>query len=149
MGIDVRLATAQDREAMEQFYAREGRSFQDLSSRVSSTPVGATVETMFIVAAAQDMVVAALKFDIGNDPKIGRIGFLKYFEIEDELETTDLGSRMLQKAIQIAEAKGLKALDSMVPESRSDMIGIFQDSGFEEHCREVYLRRRFRSSIFQ
>jgi GNAT superfamily N-acetyltransferase len=148
MDIDVRLATAQDRKAIGQFYAREGKSFQDLSSSASSTPVGATIETMFIVAATQDMVVAALKFDIADDPKVGRIGFLKYFEIEDELEDTNLGARMLEKTIEIAEDKGLKALDSLVPESRPNVIKIFQDSGFKEHCREVYLRREFKGSVF-
>ncbi len=149
MDVDVRLATAQDRTALERFYAREGKNFQDLSSRASSTPFGAPLETMFIIAASQDMVLAALKLDIGEDPKVGRIGFVKYFEIEDELESTDLGSKVLSRATEIAEKKGLRALDVLVPESRGDVIALFQQSGFEENCKEVYLRRHFKGSVFQ
>lgn len=149
MDVEVRLATAQDRIALERFYAREGKDFQDLSSRASSTPVGAVLETMFIIAAAQDMVVAALKLDIGNDPKFGRIGFVKYFEIEDELESTNLGTEMLNKATEIADKKGLRALDTLIPESRADVIALFQESGYKEHCKEIYLRRQFKGSVFQ
>jgi hypothetical protein len=149
MEIDVRLATAQDRKALDQFYAREGKDFQNLTTRSISSPVGAIVETMFVIAATEDMIVAALKLDIGNDPRLGRVGFIKYFEIEDELEQTDLGARMIARTIEIAERKGLKALDTMVPESRQDVISIFGDSGFEEQCREVRLRRLFRTSVFQ
>ena len=148
MDIEVRLATAQDRSALEQFYAREGQNFQRLSARAASTPVGASLETMFIIAATQGAVVAALKLDIGKDPEIGRIGFIKYFEIEDELEQTDLGTRMLDVAISIAEEKNLRALDTLVPESRPDVIGLYQTSGFEERCKEIYLRKTFRFRVF-
>jgi hypothetical protein len=149
MQIDVRLATAQDRKALDQFYAREGKDFQDLTARSISSPVGAIAETMFVIAVAGDMIVASLKLDVGNDPRMGRVGFIKYFEIEDELEQTDLGTQMIAKTIEIAERKGLGALDTMVPESRQDVIGIFGGSGFEEQCREVHLRRLFRTSVFQ
>ncbi|RLI58168.1 MAG: hypothetical protein DRO87_04560 [Candidatus Thorarchaeota archaeon] len=148
MDIEVRLATAHDRSALEEFYAREGKNFSDLSTRAASTPVGASLETMFIIAVTQGMVVAALKLDIGKDPKIGRVGFVKYFEIEDDLEDTDLGKRMLEETVALAEKKSLRALDSLVPESRPDVIKIYQDSGFEVECKEIYLRRTFRPRVF-
>jgi hypothetical protein len=103
---------------------------------------------MFIVAVTKGVVVAALKLDIGKDPEIGRVGFVKYFEIEDKLESTDLGDRMLKKTVEIAEKKNLSALDTLVSESRPEVIMLYQDSGFEEKCKEVYLRRTFRPSVF-
>ena len=66
MDIEVRLATAQERSALEEFYAREGQNFQEFSTQAACTPVGAKQETMFVVAVTQDMVVAALKLDIGR-----------------------------------------------------------------------------------
>ena len=129
MNIDVRLATAQERTALEEFYAREGQNFQEFSVQAACTPVGAKQETMYIVAVTQDLVVAALKLDIGRDPKLGKIGFIQHFEIEDELEHTDLGLKMLDKVVEIAEDKGLRALDTLVSESRQDVINLYTQSG--------------------
>lgn len=148
MDIEVQLATAQERTALEQFYAREGHNFQEFASRAACTPVGAKQETMYVVAVTQDLVVAALKLDIGKDPKLGKVGFIEHFEIEDELEDTNLGLQMLNKIIEIAEEKGLRALDTLVSESRHDVIGLYNESGFEEERKEVYLRRNFRARIF-
>ena len=103
---------------------------------------------MFIVAVTQDMVVAALKLDVGRDPRLGKIGFIQHFEIEDELENTDLGSKMLHKIVEIAEEKGLRALDTLVAESRQDVIGLYAEAGFKEDRKEVYLRRNFKERIF-
>lgn len=148
MDIEVRLATAQERTALEEFYAREGQNFQEFSTQTACTPVGAKLETMFVVAVTQGLVVAALKLDIGKDPKLGKIGFIQHFEIEDELEDTDLGLQMLNKIVEIAEDKGLRALDTLVSESRQDVIGLYNESGFKENRKEVYLRRDFRARIF-
>jgi len=148
MDIEVRLATAQERTALEQFYAREGQNFQEFSTLAACTPMGATKETMFVVAITQGLVVAALKLDIGKDPKLGKVGFIQHFEIEDELEQTDLGLQMLNKIIEIADEKGLRALDTLVTESRKDVIGLFTGSGFKENRKEVYLRKNFRARIF-
>jgi len=148
MDIEVRLATAQERTALEEFYAREGQNFQDFSTRATCTPVGAKLETMYVVAVTKGMVVAALKLDIAKDPKLGKIGFIEHFEIEDELEHTDLGLKMLNKIIEIAEDKGLRALDTLVTESRQDVIGLHFEAGFKENRKEVYLRRDFRARIF-
>ena len=81
MDIDVRLASAQDRSLIEEFYVREGMNFQQLIQHARSTPVGASSETMFVIAAAKGMVVAALKLDIAKDPAMGRVGFIRYIEI--------------------------------------------------------------------
>ena len=148
MDIEVRLATAQERTALEEFYAREGYNFQEFASQAASTPVGAKQETMYVVAVTQGLVVAALKLDIGRDPKLGKVGFVQHFEIEDELEHTDLGNRMLAKVIEIADEKGLRALDTLVTESRQDVIGLYTEAGFKENRKEVYLRRDFRARIF-
>ncbi len=148
MDIDVRLATAQERTALEEFYAREGQNFQDFSTQAACTPVGAKLETMYVVAVTEGMVVAALKLDIGKDPKLGKIGFIEHFEIEDELEHTDLGLIMLNKIIEIAEDKGLRALDTLVTESRQDVISLHNEAGFKENRKEVYLRRDFKARIF-
>ena len=148
MDIEVRLATAQERTALEEFYAREGQNFQEFSTQAACTPVGSKQETMFIVAVTQDMVVAALKLDVGRDPRLGKIGFIQHFEIEDELENTDLGSKMLHKIVEIAEEKGLRALDTLVAESRQDVIGLYAEAGFKEDRKEVYLRRNFKERIF-
>jgi hypothetical protein len=148
MDIEVRLATAQERTALEQFYAREGYNFQEFATTAACTPVGAKQETMYVVAVAQDVVVAALKLDIGKDPKLGKVGFIQHFEIEDKLEDTDLGLQMLNRIVEIAEDKGLRALDTLVSESRQDVIGLYIESGFKEDRKEVYLRRNFRARIF-
>jgi len=117
MVIDVKLATAQDRSALDQLYAREGHSFQKLAALAACTPVGGILETIFVVACANDMVVAALKLDVGNDPELGRIGVIQHFEVEDNLEDTDLEWKMLNKVVEIAEDKRLRALDTLVNES--------------------------------
>ena len=148
MDIDVRLATAQERTALEEFYAREGQNFQEFSTQAACTPVGTIQEVMYVVAVTEKMVVAALKLDIGRDPKLGKVGFIQHFEIEDELEHTELGLRMLNKIIEIAEDKGLRALDTLVTESRQDVIGLHIEAGFKENRKEVYLRRDFRARIF-
>lgn len=148
MDIEVRLATAQERTALDQFYAREGQNFQQLTAQAACTPLGVTRETMFIVAVSNDMVLAALKLDIGNDPKIGRVGFIQHFEIEDEFEQTDLGKRMIEKIIEIAEERNLRALDTLIDESRADVINLYSKSGFIEERREVYLRKMFKLRVF-
>ena len=148
MDIEVRLATAQERSALEEFYAREGYNFQEFSTQAACTPVGAKQETMYVVAVTQELVVAALKLDICKDPKLGKVGFIQHFEIEDELEHTDLGLKMLEKIIEIAEHKGLRALDTLVAESRQDVIGLYTESEFKENRKEVYLRRDFKKRIF-
>jgi len=148
MDIEVRLATAQERTALEEFYAREGKNFQEFSSQAACTPVGAKKETMFVVAVTKGVVVAALKLDIGKDPKLGKIGFIQHFEIEDELEDTDLGLQMLNKIVEIADDKNLRALDTLVSESRQDVIDLYTKSGFKEDRKEVYLRRDFRLRVF-
>ena len=148
MDIEVRLATAQERTALEEFYAREGQNFQEFSTQAACTPVGAKKETMFVVAVTKGVVVAALKLDIGKDPKLGKIGFIQHFEIEDELEDTDLGIQMLSKIIEIADDKNLRALDTLVSESRRDIIDLYTKSGFNEDRKEVYLRRDFRLRVF-
>jgi GNAT superfamily N-acetyltransferase len=148
MDIEVRLATAQERDALEDFYRREGLDFHGFASQASLTPMGSKQETMFIVAVAKKLVVAALKLDIGTDPDIGKIGFIQHFEIEHELEKTDLGLRMLNKLFEIAEKKSLIALDTLVNELRQDVIEFYNELGFKENRKEVYLRKDFRARIF-
>jgi len=148
MEIQVRLATAQDRTALDEFYKREGLDFHGLTTRSAFTPTGSTKETMYVVAAAQDMVVAALRLDVAEDPGLGDVGYIQHFEIEDELEGTDLGLRMLEKTIEIADGKRLRALDAIVREDRADVIQLYSDSEFNQLHKEVYLRRNFRERIF-
>ncbi len=148
MEIDVRLATAQDRTLIEEFYNREGKNFHQLIAYASSTPVGASNETMFVVAVTMEMVVAALKLDIARDPALGKIGFIKHFEIEDALESTDLGQQMLEKTSEIAEKKGLRALDAVFDATRADLFNLFSESGYIEERKEVYLRKDFGLRIF-
>jgi hypothetical protein len=148
MEIDVRLATAQDRTLIEEFYNREGKNFHQLIAYASSTPVGASNETMFVVAVTMEMVVAALKLDIARDPALGKIGFIKHFEIEDALESTDLGQQMLEKTSEIAEKKGLRALDAVFDAARADLFNLFSESGYIEERKEVYLRKDFGLRIF-
>jgi len=148
LAIEVRLADARDRQALAEFYAREGLRFNELATRTSLMPIGVSKETMFIVAVSSQTVCAALKLDIGSDAKLGKVGYLSYFEVEDELESTDLGLKMLQKTAEIAEKKGLRTLDAMVSEKRQDVIKLYSDSLFEEQHKEVYLRRNFRERMF-
>lgn len=148
MDIEVRMADARDRNALDEFYNREGMSFRALSSRPSLVPIGKSKETMYIVAVAENIVVAALKLDIGKNPTLGNVGYIQHFEIEDELEATDIGFRMLQKTLEIADEKDLRALDAVVSEERGDVIDLYIEAGFDEEHKEVYLRREFRSRIF-
>ncbi|MHA2379147.1 MAG: hypothetical protein ACXADS_07710 [Candidatus Thorarchaeota archaeon] len=148
MEIEVRLATAQDRTALDEFYKREGLDFHGLTTRSALTPTGSTRETMYVVGASQDMIVAALRLDIARDPGLGDVGYIQHFEIEDPLEDTDLGLRMLEKTIEIADEKGLRALDAIIREDRAEVIQLYVDSQFNELHKEVYLRRNFRERIF-
>ncbi|MHA1949007.1 MAG: hypothetical protein ACXAAO_04605 [Candidatus Thorarchaeota archaeon] len=148
MDIDVRLATAPDRSLIEEFYVREGLNFQQLVAQTSSTPVGASIETMFVVAVTRDLVVAALKLDVAKDPALGKVGFIKHFEIEDALESTSLGNRMLEKTTEIAEKKGLRALDAVFDILRTDLMELYTASEFKEERKEVVLRKDFGLSIF-
>ncbi len=148
MEIQVRLATAQDRAALDEFYKREGIDFHGLTTRCAFTPTGSTKETMYVVAAAQDLVVAALRLDVAEDPGLGNVGYIQHFEIDDELESTGLGLRMLEKITEIAEEKRLRALDAIVREDRADIMQLYFDSKFNQLHKEVYLRRSFRERIF-
>ena len=148
MEIQVRLATAQDRAALDEFYKREGLDFHGLTTRSAFTPIGSTRETMFVVASSQDMVVAALRLDVAEDPGLGDVGYIQHFEIEDALEGTDLGLRMLEKTIEIADEKRLRALDAIVREDRADVIQLYFDSEFNELHKDVNLRRNFRERVF-
>lgn len=148
MDIQVRLASAQDKPSLEKFYKREGLDFQELSHRPAISSSGSVRETMYIIAVTVDMVVAALKLDVIRDPELGDIGHIFHFEIEDALESTDLGQRMLNMTIELAQEKGLRALDAMVREERADVISLFLESEFNEIRKEVNLRRYFRERIF-
>jgi GNAT superfamily N-acetyltransferase len=148
MDIDVRLATASDRSLIEEFYVREGLNFQQLVAHTSSTPFGVSIETMYVVAVTRGLVVAALKLDIAKDPALGKVGFIKHFEIEDELEGTDLGSQMLERTNEIAEDKGLRALDAVFDLSRTDLMELYTSSEFKEERREVVLRKDFGLRVF-
>ncbi|MFW9848530.1 MAG: hypothetical protein ACFFF4_05285 [Candidatus Thorarchaeota archaeon] len=148
MPIEVRIANARDRQAMKEFYSREGLDFHALSSRLTPSASGMAKETMFIVGVSSEIVVAALRLDIGQDPSLGKVGFVQHFEIEDELEKSDLGLRMLRKAAEIAEERNLRCLDVLVSEKRADVIKLFLDSGYNEDHREVLLRRDFKRRVF-
>ena len=148
MEIDVRLATAQDRTLIEEFYNREGKNFHQLIANATSTPVGASIETMYVVAVTMEMVVAALKLDIAKDPALGKVGFIKHFEIEDALESTDMGYQMLEKTSEIAEKKGLRVLDAIFYASRADLFDLYSESGFIEERKEVCLRKDFGLRVF-
>ncbi|MFW9907789.1 MAG: hypothetical protein ACFFEF_04380 [Candidatus Thorarchaeota archaeon] len=149
MPIEVRLADARDRQALKEFYAREGMDFQNLSSRLTPSASGMARETMFVVAVTEGMVVAALRLDIGQDPSLGKVGFVQHFEIEDELESTNLGLQMLNKCVEIAEERNLSCLDALVSERREEVIEIFRSTQFNEHHKEVLLRREFKTRIFE
>ncbi len=99
MSVEVRIADALDRQALKEFYSREGMDFRTLASRLTPSASGMAKETMFIVGVTSGIVVAALRLDIGQDPSLGKVGFVQHFEIEDELEKTDLGLKMLEKAV--------------------------------------------------
>ena len=148
MAVEVRIADALDRQALKEFYSREGMDFQKLASRLTPSASGMAKETMFIVGVTSEIVVAALRLDIGQDPSLGKIGFVQHFEIENELEKTDLGLKMLEKAIEIAEEKNLRCLDALISEHKTDAIKLFKDSMFDEHHKEVLLRRDFKTRIF-
>ncbi|MCK5237915.1 MAG: hypothetical protein KAR33_00115 [Candidatus Thorarchaeota archaeon] len=148
MSVEVRIADALDRQALKEFYSREGMDFQKLASRLTPSASGMAKETMFIVGVTSEIVVAALRLDIGQDPSLGKVGFVQHFEIEDELEKTDLGLKMLEKAIEIAEEKNLRCLDALISEEKADAIKLFKNSMFDEHHREVLLRRDFKTRIF-
>ncbi|MFX1484269.1 MAG: hypothetical protein ACFFCP_13900 [Promethearchaeota archaeon] len=148
MDIDVRLATASDRSLIEEFYVREGMNFQKMVTQSSATPVGASIETMFVIAATKSMVVASLKLDVAKDPALGRVGFIKHFEIEDALEDSEIGQRMLEKTSEIAEEKGLRALDAIFDVSRADLFDLYIESGYVEERKEVCLRKDFGHRVF-
>lgn len=148
MDIDVRLATASDRSLIEEFYVRERKNFQKMVIQSSATPVGASIETMFVIAATKSMVVAALKLDVAKDPALGRVGFIKHFEIEDALEDSDIGLRMLEKTSEIADDKGLRALDAIFDVSRADLFDLFTESGYVEERKEICLRKDFGLRVF-
>jgi len=146
MKISVRMADATDREELKDFYSREGFDFEDLMTK--TPPTFSQSETMYIVAQAEDMIVAALRLSIGREPGLGKVGIIQHFEVEDELEETELGPSMLQEAIRIAEDKGLRALDTVVRADRKDVIQLYKDAKFEVDHKEVHLRRKFRKRVF-
>jgi hypothetical protein len=148
MDIEVRIADARDRQALKQFYSREGMNFQTLTSRVTPAASGMASETMFIVGVAETMVVAALRLDIGNDASLGKVGFIQHFEIEDELEASDLGKRMIEKTLEVGNARNLSCMEALVPESRKDVIDLYCSSNFKEDHKEVLLRKYLKSRIF-
>jgi hypothetical protein len=55
---------------------------------------------------------------------------------------------MLEKTIELAQEKGLRALDAVVREDRTDVIALYLDSEFNEMRKDVCLRRYFRERIF-
>jgi hypothetical protein len=148
LDIEVRLATAQDRALIEEFYVREGKNFQQLIQHSASTPVGPSSETMFVIAVIRNMVVAALKLDIAKDPSIGKVGYIRYFEIEDELESTDLGKKMLEKSDELADDKGLRALNTFFDISRADLFDVYTESGYKEERKEIHLKKDFSPGVF-
>jgi hypothetical protein len=148
MDIEVRIADARDRQALKEFYSREGMNFQTLTSRVTPAASGMASETMFIVGVAETMVVAALRLDIGNDPSLGKVGFIQHFEIEDELESSDLGKRMIEKSLEVGNQRNLSCIEALVPESRTDVINLYCSSDFSEDHKEVLLRKYLKHRIF-
>jgi len=148
MSIEVRIADARDRKALKEFYSREGMDFQTLATRLSPSASGMAKETMVVIGVSSNVVVAALRLDISQDPSLGKIGFVQHFEIEDELEKTDLGLKMLSKVVEIAEERNLSCLDALISQDRKDVIKLFQDSTFDEHHKEVLLRRMFKTRLF-
>ncbi len=144
MEFDTRLATARDRSALEQFYNREGLDFQGLSlARTASVS-----ETMFIIATADDVVVAALKLDIRGDSRLGKVGVIRNFEIDDPVESSTVGPALLQKAVSLAEERGIRALESAVSTERADVVQLYTDAGFTKEGHEVLLRKDFKARLF-
>lgn len=148
MSIEVRIANARDRKALKEFYSREGMDFQNLTTRVTPAASGMASETMFIIALTNDLVVAALRLDIGQDPSLGKVGFIQHFEIEDALETSDLGKRMIEKALEIGQSKNLRCLEALVNERRKDVIDLYLESEFQEDHKEILLRKDFKPRFF-
>ena len=148
MSIEVRIANARDRKALKEFYSREGMDFQNLTTRVTPAASGMASETMFIVALTGDMVVAALRLDIGQDRSLGKVGFIQHFEIEDALEESDLGNRMIEKAIEIGQNKNLRCLEALIHEERKEVIELYLKSEFHEDHKEILLRKDFKPRFF-
>lgn len=148
MSIEVRIADARDRQGLKEFYSREGMDFQNLTSRVTPAASGMASETMFIVAATSNIIVAAMRLDIGHDPSLGKVGFIQHFEIEDDLEKSDLGRRMLQKAHEISMTKNLRCLEALVHEKKKEAIKVYLDSEFKEDHKEILLRKDFKRRVF-
>lgn len=148
MDIEVRVANARDRQELDRFYSQEGLNFQALSIRSPRLPLGPSKETMFIIATMDDSVVAALKLDIAADESTGKIGYIQHFEIEDELEDTDIGEKILDKLLKIGRDKGLRALDVFVSEDRSEMIDLYNKLNFLELGKTIHLRRHFKERLF-
>jgi hypothetical protein len=148
MSIEVRLANARDRQALKEFYQREGMDLQNLTSRVTPAASGMAAETMFIVAVSEDMIVAALRLDIGNDPALGKVGFIQHFEVEDSLESTDLGKQMLDKCTEIGKSRNLRCIEALVSEKRQEVINLYLESDFYEDHKEILLRKDFKTRIF-
>ncbi|TFF91673.1 GNAT family N-acetyltransferase [Candidatus Thorarchaeota archaeon] len=144
MNFNIRIANARDRNALEQFYNREGFDFQGLSL----ARAGSVSETMFIIATADDVVVAALKLDIREDSEMGRVGIIRNFEIEDQLESSEVGPDMLQEALSLARERALRALETAVNVNREDVIQLYRETGFSEEGQEVLLRKDFKARIF-
>ena len=55
---------------------------------------------------------------------------------------------MLEKTSEIAEDKGLRALDAVFDVSRADLFDLYSEAGFREERKEVWLRKDFRPSFF-
>ncbi len=148
MDVEVRIADARERQALKEFYSREGLNFQTLTSRVTPAASGMASETMFIVGVVETLVVAALRLDIGYDPSLGKVGFIQHFEIEDELESTDLGRRMIERALKVGNERNLSCMEALVPENRRDVVDLYCSSDFEEDHKEVLLRKYLKTRIF-
>ncbi|MFW9919901.1 MAG: GNAT family N-acetyltransferase [Candidatus Thorarchaeota archaeon] len=148
MSIEVRIANARDRQALKEFYSREGMDFQNLTSRITPSAGGIATETMFIIALANEMVVAAMRLDIGQDPSLGKVGFIQHFEIEDELEESDLGKQMLDRALEIGRNRNLRCLEALVHEKRKEVIKLYVDSDFREEHKEILMRKDLKTRIF-
>ena len=56
---------------------------------------------------------------------------------------------MLEKTSEIAENKGLRALDAVFDVSRADLFDLYTESGYREERKEVLLRRDFRPGVFE
>ncbi|MBD3407169.1 MAG: GNAT family N-acetyltransferase [Candidatus Lokiarchaeota archaeon] len=148
MDIEVRLATARDRQALDRFYSREGLNFQALSIRSPHFSTGSSKETMFIIAVSDEAIIAALKLDVVVDESIGKIGYIQHFEVEDEYEKSDLGEKMMNHLFDIGKKKGLRALDVFVSEDRSEMRSLYNILNFLELGKTIHLRKHFKERPF-